>query len=269
MRLVGLFAALALMIVALASCEDVTAPTGVGTASDDGSTLERGWSERATGFVEVAWRGGRGNPALDKRVFAAFTGREGDGVTPSRGLFALSIVNNIDNTRHREFLINLTGVEIQGERGWMVGEVVYDSRGCGDGNGHDGGHDGGCSGGGHDDGHDGGCGGGDDGHDDGHDGGCGDDGSGGCGGGDDGHDGGSGGNGGPGGNGQGGSQCRIGQVIGIKLRDLATPGANGDHITWRWFAPDDPDRPDINDITGWPHLCRKTILAGNLVVHTR
>jgi hypothetical protein len=118
-----------------------------------------------------------------------------------------------------------------------------------------GGTDGGCA---SDHDHvDGGCS-GSDGHDGGHDGGCSGS-SGSCGG----HDETSG-----GGNRVNGRTCRVGQILVGKAHDGGTPGISGDGITWKWFDADDPTLPSLDDITAWPHLCGKTILAGNIVVHT-
>jgi hypothetical protein len=156
--------------------------------------------------------------------------------------------------------------------------------GCSDGgetggcDGHDGtdGTDGGCS----DGGETGGC----DGHDgtDGTDGGCtGHDGTdGGC----DGHDGGDGGCSGGGGHSGGGSvpgkESRVGQVVVVKVHDRSSPGtpsdgSPGDGVTWKWFTleswawqtTEEPSLPLLGVIEEWPHLCKKQIIGGNLVVH--
>jgi hypothetical protein len=158
--------------------------------------------------------------------------------------------------------------------------TTHDDGGCthDDGTTHD---DGGCT---HDDGathDDGGCT-----HDDGttnDDGGCThDDGTthddGGC----------DGGGSEPGGGGHGsvpGKDPRVGQVVVLKMHDVATPGADGDGVTWKWFAPESWEwfedveglRPALGPLAGegadkagpteWPHLCKKTIIGGNLVVH--
>ena len=121
----------------------------------------------------------------------------------------------------------------------------------------DGSHDAGCS---HDTGTDGGT---DDGtHDDG-----------GCSGSDSGTDdhGGSGGSGTPGGGDKGnpmsGKNCRLGQIIAVKCHDGGTPGVNGDGITWKWFSPEGLFVPSMDNMAAWPHLCKKTIIGGNLVIH--
>ena len=64
-----------------------------------------------------------------------------------------------------------------------------------------------------------------------------------------------------------GKNCRLGQIIAVKLHDGGTPGTNGDGITWKWFNPESPGTPAIDNCDEWPHLCKKTILAGNLVIH--
>jgi hypothetical protein len=200
-----------------------------------------------------------------------------------------------------------TGVVIDLDlaKAWYVGEVVSDVKmhaGC---DGHDGSTDGGCSGG--DGTTDGGCSdhdvgttgggspgygggsspddGGCSGHDDGTtDGGCsGGDGAtdGGCSGGDgttdggcSGHDDGTteggcaGGSGGSGGVHVSGKDSRVGQLIVVKIHDVATPGSAGDGITWKWFSGDSDFAPSISDVLeDWPHLCKKEIVEGNLVVH--
>jgi hypothetical protein len=179
------------------------------------------------------------------------------------------------------------------------GGCSHDDGGTDDGSTHD---DGGCSGGGSDGGmggpggdtggpggdshDDGGCshddGGTDDGgcsHDDGgtDDGGCShDDGGtddGGCSH-DDGStdDGGCSGGGSSGGHGQyhvSGKDPRVGQIIVGKLHDGGTPGVDNDGITWKWFHPDNPNLPSIENTADWPHLCKKWIIGGNLTIHPK
>jgi hypothetical protein len=74
---------------------------------------------------------------------------------------------------------------------------------------------------------------------------------------------------GNGGGGTNGKNCRIGQILAVKVHDVGTPGSNGDGITWKWFDPDDPKVANLNssNVESWPHLCKKTIVQGNLVVH--
>jgi hypothetical protein len=199
-------------------------------------------------------------------------------------------------------------VDVAQMKGWFVGEVISDIKICTGGGGEGGecdcggggggGHDGGCT---HDDGgctHDDGTGGDSGGctHDDGtggdsggctHDDGTGgdsggcthDDGAGGntggtgsCGGetgGDCGETGGgcSGGGHTGGGSGSPSGKDRTGQWIAVKIHDRDTPGIGIDGITWRWFTP--ATVPSIDDIDAWPHLCKKEILEGNLVIHVR
>jgi len=64
-----------------------------------------------------------------------------------------------------------------------------------------------------------------------------------------------------------GKNCRIGQIIAVKGHDGGTPGINGDGITWKWFSSNGSFVPDIDNLTEWPHLCKKTIIGGNLVIH--
>jgi hypothetical protein len=224
--------------------------------------------KHATGTVEVMRleNNGNGNQG-DKIMIADFNAHETYDGQPAYGTFLFSVLE-LDSTLHRQITINIDAVYIEEStnKAWFRGTVISDTKGCG-GNGS-GGHDEGCDGGGcsgdengdhteectgHDSGHDSGCS-GDDGES--HEGGC--EGSGG--------QGGQGGNGGGGANGQ---SCRIGQILAVKVHDVETPGTNGDGITWKWFDTNDPrvSNLDINNVSGWPHLCKKTILAGNLVVH--
>jgi hypothetical protein len=70
-----------------------------------------------------------------------------------------------------------------------------------------------------------------------------------------------------------GKNCRTGQVIVIKVHDKvtsgiddpATPENEGDGISWKWFSAD--NAPLIENYAEWTHLCKKTIVEGNLVVH--
>ena len=73
-----------------------------------------------------------------------------------------------------------------------------------------------------------------------------------------------------------GSGSRVGQFLAIKMHDVDTPAVDGDGITWKWFAAG--TAPQILDVAGvypdgyadeykWPHLCKKTILGGNLMIH--
>ena len=64
-----------------------------------------------------------------------------------------------------------------------------------------------------------------------------------------------------------GKNCRIGQVIAVKCHDSATPATDGDGITWKWFSLTGSFVPDIDNRGEWPHLCKKTVLEGNIKVH--
>ena len=55
----------------------------------------------------------------------------------------------------------------------------------------------------------------------------------------------------------------------MKMHDGGTPGTNGDGITWKWFDPEADWVPTIENVEEWPHLCKKTIIGGNLVVHKK
>ena len=151
-----------------------------------------------------------------------------------------------------------------GDTGGMGGDMGGGDMGGGDMGGGDMG--GGCSDGTHDDGGctDGGT------HDDG---GCTDGGThddGGCSGGDSHDDGGCSGGGSSGGHGEyhvSGKDPRVGQIIVGKMHDGGTPGVDLDGITWKWFHPENPNLPSIDDIAAWPHLCKKTIIGGNLKIH--
>lgn len=232
---------------------------------------------KATGTVEVmrANNNGNGNQS-DKIMIADFNAHESYDGQPAQGTFLFSVLDAIDSSLHRLITIDIDWVKIDEEsnKAWFRGIVIADTKGCGGNGGGSGGHDegceddGGCSGdengdhtegcSGHDSGHDSGCS-GDDGET--HEGGC--EGSGG--------QGGQGGNGGNGGTGANGKNCRIGQILAVKVHDVGTPGTNGDGITWKWFDQDDDRVANQNleniGVNNWPHLCKKTILAGNLVVH--
>lgn len=64
-----------------------------------------------------------------------------------------------------------------------------------------------------------------------------------------------------------GKNCRVGQIIVVKGHDGGTPGVNGDGITWKWFSPEGSFVPSISNTADWPHLCKKTILEGNIKIH--
>jgi len=248
----------------------------------------------------------KGNKPEDLQVYFDFNALEGNGVKAPKGKLVYRVLE-ADASLHRQIEAEVFDVfvNISDKRAWILATVFSDSKGC-SGDDH-GGHDSNCSSGGHDDSeggcshddsggddgtHDeGGCSqddtGGDDGtHDEGgcshddtggddvtHDAGCshddtGGDEGGGCSGEDD-HEGGMGGS--PGGADKGnpmsGKNCRLGQIIALKVHDVGTPGTNGDGITWKWFSPEAMNAPSIDKISMWPHLCKKTIIGGNIVVH--
>jgi hypothetical protein len=225
--------------------------------------------KKATGTVEVMKLHNNGNQNNDKIMIADFNAHEEHDGQSANGTFLFSVLN-IDSSPHRDVTIDIDWVYVDGNKNkaWFKGVVTADTKGCA-GNGS-GSHEDGCEGGGcigdengdhtegcsgHDSGHDSGCS-GDDGetHDDGCEG-----------------SGGQGGQGGNGGGGTNGQNCRIGQILVIKVHDVGTPGTNGDGITWKWFDPTDERVANQNlentDVTSWPHLCKKTILSGNLKVH--
>jgi hypothetical protein len=277
------------MAVALAACSiDMITEPGSVEPPDPGmesnvtdavppGTLS-GSALKGLGDLEVLWRGGNapvpggGDPT--RRAFVDFSMHDEIAGRPTRGSFVYRVVAE-DLTLHREVAVAIDGVHVdqQSRRLWFTGTVVSDSKGCAGGPG--GGHDDGCTDEGCDDdgcgGHDGGCGedhdtgdGGCTGDHDTTDGGCADDHDttdGGCTGD---HD--TPGGGFSGGHGASGRFCRVGQRLVGKMHDGGSPGASFDGITWRWFLPDDPALPVIEDVASWPHLCRKDILAGNLTV---
>jgi hypothetical protein len=298
MKPVRTLSAILLMIVGTTACdkEQILPDT---LMADQASMLKGAkiqYSHRATGSMELIWKGATkggdmGNKPDNLLVFFEFNAHERKGVNPPKGELVYRVLE-ADASLHREIKAEVydVSINIDERRGWILATVVSDSKGCsGDGGG---GHDTNCSSGEHDDSeggcshddtggddatHDeGGCSGEDTGGDDAtHDEGCshddtgGDDG-GGCSGEDD-NEGGMGGS--PGGDDKGnpmsGKNCRLGQIIALKVHDVSTPGKNGDGITWKWFSPEAANLPSIDDIEDWPHLCKKTIIGGNLVVHTK
>jgi hypothetical protein len=64
-----------------------------------------------------------------------------------------------------------------------------------------------------------------------------------------------------------GKNCRVGQIIAIKCHDVVTPGIDGDGITWKWYSKEGSFVPNVYNISEWRHLCKKTILEGNIQVH--
>jgi len=279
-----------LIIIGMISCEksDTFSSFEMSDGSDYLSYMNLKGDKKlpmATGSVEFLWKGGdkgkdMGNKPENLLAFFSFNAHEGSSAKAPKGEI-IYLVTNPDLTPHREIRAVITGVEIVGTFGYFVGMVISDTKGC-IGNG-DGGHDSGCSdeGGGcgdETDGHDGGCseGGTDEGgcSDGGTDeGGCSDGGSdeGGCSDGGTGEEGngsetGSGSPGGSMGNPLSGKNCRLGQIIAVKVHDLGSPGIQ-DGLTWKWFDPEADFVPEAENFNAWPHLCKKIIVGGNIVVH--
>lgn len=287
--------AIILALFVSVSCEKETIFPGTGItdvrSGEDARKASSNYDNpfKITGTVELVWKGGTkgsdmGNKPEELLTFMEITAIGGTDIHDVRGELVYTVLET-DLSLHREIKADVLGLLVDADqlKGWIVGMVVSDSKGCsggghsghdeacagdtGDPSSHDGGcsHDtdeGGCS---HDDTDEGGCS-----HDDTDEGGCSHDdtGEGGCSGSDGGPDthGGS-----PGGAGSGnplsGKNCRTGQIIAMKVKDLGTPGANGDHITWKWFDPNAYFVPDIDNISDWPHLCKKEIIEGNIVIH--
>jgi len=76
--------------------------------------------------------------------------------------------------------------------------------------------------------------------------------------------------GGPGGNSSNpkGNTCRVEQRVFIMINDGGTPGVNGDLIAWKWFYKNSANKPVWDNFDTW-HLCLKTIIGGNLIIHTK
>jgi len=258
---------------------------------------------QAIGEVEIVWPGGKGRdiaPGEEKLAFADImivdnTTLDDDLGEPQlpgqfpHGKFVYRVLN-ADGTLHREIVAAITGAvfDYDEHKVYALGEVVSDEKLCsgsGGCDGHDGGDEGGCGGDtGGCTGEEGGCsGGGDMGGgctgETGETGGCtggGEMGGGEMGGGCTGETGETGGctGGGHTGGGVGGvpgNEPRVGQIVVIKLHDKATPAfsddgdpTNDDGITWKWFLAE--TAPTIDTYAAWSHLCKKTIIGGNLTV---
>lgn len=219
---------------------------------------------KATGGLDIQWLGGKGKevaPGEEKLAAVDFAWFEGRGETPAKGYFHY-VVHNSDGTLHREITAEVTDdaktgvlVDEATATAYFVGVVTSDSKKTASGEG--------AMGSGAED-----------------EGGCGeatDEGT--CTGGGENETGCS---------GDGtepdkqdpphppGSGTRLGEYIAAKVQDVATPGAGQDTISWNWFYanPDPKEHPNaleppaIDPQTSWPALCTKTILGGNLVVHT-
>ncbi len=232
---------------------------------------------KATGSVQVFWESGGQKKETDdgvktRQAFFQFDAHEEISNRDPKGEIILQVFED-ELVLHREIKAIVQDVFIDADenKAWFTGIVYYDSKSLEDEHSdHD---DGGCS---HDDGEE--CS-----HEDGEDeaggcdGGCTDD-EGGCSHddgeeGDDGctHDdeesceGGSGGSSGK----LSGKLPRVGQIIAVKVHDGGTPGAGNDGITWRWYSSEGAFVPDAGNHSDWPHLCKKTIVEGNLIVHSK
>lgn len=237
---------------------------------------------RATGSIQILWEGGGQNKETEvlpdlKPAFFNFDAHEGVSSMHAKGEISYQVLNE-DLTVHREIKANVQDVLVDADlkKAWIIASVYYDSKSEDDDH-CDHGDDGcthddeeGCS---HED--DEGCTHDDEessNHDDGGgcDGGCTHDDEGGCDGGcshddDESCEGGN-----NGGSGKlSGKNSRVGQLIAVKVHDGGTPGARNDGITWRWYSTSGVFIPSIENYLDWPHLCKKTIIEGNLVVHTK
>ena len=232
---------------------------------DNGSGDTGRAAPKITGEVEIVWKGGMGQDSVQaaqpRRAFVLMEVFEPSFNQLGHGTCIYTVTDEV-GAIHRQIVIEMEGaiVDKTNAKAWYRGVVVADTKGCS--GGPDSGHDPGCAGdtGGCGEDHDhtsGGCNTG--GEDEGHDGGCA------------GHDGGTdheGGSGGSGGMQVSGRNCRVGQLFIGKTHDGGTPGVNGDGITWKWFDADNPNAPTLDDLSTWQHLCGKTIIGGNIVVHT-
>jgi hypothetical protein len=252
-----LFLLIAILLVGLlgqAAAEPI-APSGT-DAEAYGATN----AMKATGTVDVEWRGGMGSPEPTGALKTAqvevviFTG---DRV--NQGEFFYRVFTP-DGVLHREVRAVMQSSRIAGNSAIGCALVVSDDK-FGGGGGGGGGCGGGCGG------DEGGC--------DGHDDSCSDDE-----GGDTHDDSCSGEEGGctheTGGETMSASSMsgemgasgknRLGQYVVVKLTDNGTPGPGYDQLAWHWFAPAYGATLDVtNGYSG--HLCWKTILGGNLMIH--
>ena len=286
--------AILLMVIGLTSCdkENIYTDSGIDNLnyqSQNGLKAKKNDLKKATGSIELLWKGkdkGKGsemgNKPEDLRVFFEFNAHEGNASKPPKGEIVYRVTEP-DYSLHREIRAQvyavyvLDGTNDGNNKAQFLAKVISDSKGCGGDS--QGGHDSGCS-----DSDDGSC--GDDHPDDGgcgdddaiHDSGCshedvGDDGvtndDEGCADNQSGEEGSETdhGSGSPGGGDKGnplsGKNCRLGQIIAVKVNDLGTPGINGDHITWKWFS----STSEFEITKEIENLCKKTIIGGNLVVH--
>lgn len=219
-----------------------------------GADMTVGWRannqpNKVTGDFEIEWKGNAGNHnnqtgMASRKGIVSFEAFAPTATKAPKGNFTFQVLQ--DDTLHRQIEANVYAVFVHPDldKAWFLAEVIYDSKACAEHGGPgEGGHDdmgdcddeeGGCD---HDDGsdgHDAGCPGDDADHENVH---------------------------------ISGKQCRVSQIVAVKAHDVATPGVDGDGITWKWFVADDQNLPDIDLVNNWPHLCKKTILSGNLVIH--
>lgn len=225
----------------------IRVPAEIGKASINADAIKLLSVAKAIGSVQIEWESGSKGKS-DKYAFADFKANDEYGINNSIGEFSFR-VTDLNGKAHRIIDAQITDsfVSTAEKKAWFVGTVVSDTKGCAGTIG--GGHSSDCGGssGDHTDSSDSSSG------DDGHDGGCSGGSSGGCGGG--------------GGSGGSGKDCRMGQLIAIKLHDGGTPGKGNDGITWKWFESSDTAAPVIENLNSWPQLCKKEILSGNIVVH--
>ena len=279
MKLLKTFSAICLMLIISSGCDMEQIIPGTGLTDDMFNVDAKKGAKakenplKVTGSVELLWKGAdkgskKGNKPEELLTFLDIVAIEGTVNKDPKGEIVYTVLET-DLSLHREIIAEVLEVKIalddeNRKRAWVVAMVVSDSKGCA-GDGHSG-HDDACGGSSDDDtSHDGGCS-----HDDSDDGGCSDDHTddGGCSGSDSGTDthGGS-----PGGEDKGnpmsGKNCRTGQIIVLKMHDGGSPGMSRDGITWKWFDPNALFVPGMGNISSWPHLCKKVIIGGNIVVH--
>lgn len=265
-----------ILLIAFSSCiKEKLNPIDEITKMADIDLLEKSAKDnlkqlKTTGSVEVAWKGEEkssemGSQPENLRAFFQFNAHEATGNIPAKGDVTFTVTDEFQ-TLHREITATVQDVKIDpvSHKAWFLAVVVSDTKDCNIGSGNEGGegHDSGCSGGDESEGgcadetnHDGGCA-----HDSTDDGGCADGGDddGGC----SGFDSGSMGNGEKG-NPLSGKNCRIGQLVFVKIHDQSTPGSIADGIAWKWFA----SSTTFNMEQEPKSLCKKKIIAGNVVIH--
>lgn len=260
---------LLILLMTIGSCENMTVEPDhlkSETLSSDLSNMNKSnaINLQATGGVEIVWTAKGNNPFSLQKALFEFNANAPFKDKPAKGEVALTIIDSLQNI-HREIHAEVFDcyVDPLQSKAWFVAVVVSDSKECSTdpegnhgepGEGEEVEHDGGCS---HDDTLEEGGGCGEDDSSTEHGDGCSDLGEE--------HDGSEGGMG-PG-NALSGKNCRIGQLIAIKVHDNGTPGINGDGLTWKWFSSDGQFASGVGNTEEWPHLCKKTIVGGNIVVH--